>query len=52
MPTVAAVAAEPGAEAGPLADGDALDGAAEVEVEAAVTRTGSGRGHLLPPPLR
>ena len=25
-----AVAAEPGAEAGPLADGDALDGAPEV----------------------
>ena len=30
MPAVAAIAAEPGAEAGPLADRDALDGAAEV----------------------
>jgi hypothetical protein len=49
---VAAVAAERGAKAGPVADGYALEGAAEVQVEAVGTRAGSGRGHCLPPPPR
>ena len=52
MPAVAAVAAERGAKAGPVADGYALEGAAEVQVEAVGTRAGSGRGHCLPPPPR
>lgn len=44
----AAVAADTAAQAGPVANADPLEGAAEVKFEAVVT-TGPGRVHYLPP---
>jgi hypothetical protein len=41
---MAALAADPGAQAGPVANGHPLEGAAEVKFEAVVT-TGPGRVH-------